>query len=177
LTEVASLPFDPSNLWTLHQFYYSPSQADASVDATCHTTFDPLSDQLMEIETAPHKKKKFILPDSSLSSSFSSPTQSYDDGDERTSSRPNKRQSNRLTMTRIAAYPRVKVFPSPSSAVLSDPSLQIRLEKLKSISEQRVLTTLRQLRCIEQYIDQYKDQYPYFIEIDIESIILDRNGF
>ena len=40
-----------------------------------------------------------------------------------------------------------------------------------------MLTILRQLRCVEEYIDRYKDSYPYFIEMDVESIILDRNGY
>ncbi|CAE7600482.1 unnamed protein product, partial [Symbiodinium microadriaticum] len=52
-----------------------------------------------------------------------------------------------------------------------------RLECLKLVSDQAsILTLLRQLRCIEEYIDTYKTKFPVFSLINIETILLDDNG-
>ena len=89
MTEVANLSFDPSNLWTLHQYYFSPSTQTATTNDSYNNNNN---NETMEIEIKKHKHSN------------------CDDDDSDNISRPSKRPSNRLTMTRIAAYPRIKVY-------------------------------------------------------------------
>lgn len=137
LQEIAKLPFDASNLWMLHQYYFSPNQPEKV------------------------KSPQPSNPDSQYTSSDAASQLSklLDGNDD--SRRPTKRQNTRNTMTRISAYPRIKY----------------RLECMKSDPDQTcMLTLLRHLRCIEEYIEKYKKQYPYFVLIDVEDILLDPSG-
>ena len=91
LQEIGYLPFVPADLWSLHQYYFSPSPGDDEADADGST-----SESDTESQSSPSARRGG------------------------TSERPKKRQSNKRTMARIAGYPRLKVinFPPPFIYIL-----------------------------------------------------------
>lgn len=81
LQEISYLPFVPADLWSLHQYYFSPSPGLDERDADGST-----SESDTESQASPSTRRGG------------------------TSERPKKRQSNKRTMARIAGYPRLKVI-------------------------------------------------------------------
>ena len=81
LQEIGYLPFIPADLWSLHQYYFSPSPGldEAEADGSTSESDD-------ESQSSPSTRRK------------------------KTSEQPKKRQSNKRTMARIAGYPRLKVI-------------------------------------------------------------------
>lgn len=91
LQEIAAMPFDPSNLWMLHQFYYSPINPEESPEDRS-LYIPPTNDCIVDVA-----KKESLTR---LMTFKEHPS---------CDSRPAKKRGNRLTMTRIAEYPRIQV--------------------------------------------------------------------
>jgi hypothetical protein len=95
LQEIAAMSFDPSNLWMLHQYYYSPNSPDES--SAC--TLDMSADKNMAAGDFMH------AVEAKIESSTTSCEVEHSCG-----ARPaKKKRGNHLTMTRIAEYPRIQV--------------------------------------------------------------------
>ena len=102
LQEIADMSFDPSNLWMLHQYYYSPSAPDA-----------PCAHNQSEHEAISGRGGEGA-EGTLLRQSIHGEPNGLCAGNGAAERRPTKRRGNKMTMTRIAEYPRIQVLYNDS---------------------------------------------------------------
>lgn len=113
LQEIAYLPFIPADLWSLHQYYFSPRASTS---------------------TSEQKSSSATIDGSTSESEEESPAKSHS---RRTklSERPKKRQSNVRTMARIAGYPRLKILLEKVKSESSESRMLTILRQLKFLED------------------------------------------